>query len=144
EGHDADRRADVYSLGVMLYELVAGRRPFTGQSRMLIKQVLEDEPPRPRKFNRHVPQDLETICLKAIEKEPGKRYQTAAEMAADLRRYLAGEPILARPISSLERGWRWSKRNPVLASASAAIVLLATVLGGVSLASIAYYQKTKP
>jgi len=126
EAFQADRRCDVYSLGVMLYELLAGRRPFIGDTRSLIPQVLDDEPPRPRTFNPQAPPDLETICLKAMEKTPDKRYQTAADMAADLRRYLAGEPILARPIGALERAWRWTKRRPSIA-ASAGVTLVACV-----------------
>jgi len=129
EGHQADRRSDVYSLGVLLYELLAGKRPFRGESRMLIQQVLTEEPVRPRKFNRQAPRDLETICLKAMEKVPAMRYQTAAEMAADLRRYLAGEPILARPIGAPERVWRWTKRKPsVAASAGVSFAACAALL----------------
>jgi eukaryotic-like serine/threonine-protein kinase len=74
-------------------------------------QILDEEPPSPRKFNANVPRDLETITLKCLEKDPAKRYQTAQALADDLRRYLAGEPIKARPVGRVERVWRWCKRH---------------------------------
>lgn len=133
DGHKADCRSDVYSLGVMLFELLTGRRPFTGNSRLLIHQVMYEDPAPPRKLNSKVAKDLETICLKAIEKDPAKRYQTAKEMADDLRRFANHEPVLARPISRLERWRRWTRRNAILASVEAALVVVA-ILFGVSLA----------
>jgi serine/threonine protein kinase/WD40 repeat protein len=131
EGHNADRRSDVYSLGVVLYELLTGEAPFRGETRMLIVQILRDEPPSPRKLNSHVTRDLETICLKCLQKDPQRRYQTAAALAADLRRFLAGEPIEARPVSSVERAWRWCRRNPAVAtslSLLAASLLIGTAI----------------
>ena len=98
--HYADRRADVYSLGVILFELLTGERPFRGNVRMLLHQVINDDAPSPRRYTSRVPKDLETIVLKCLEKKPERRYDKAAELAADLRRWLAKEPIEARPIGA--------------------------------------------
>jgi WD40 repeat protein/tetratricopeptide (TPR) repeat protein/tRNA A-37 threonylcarbamoyl transferase component Bud32 len=127
-----DARSDVYSLGVVLYQLVAGELPFRGNAALLMDQVLRAEPRPPRRLNPKIPRDLETITLKCLAKEPARRYQTADELGADLRRFLAGEPVKARPVGSTERLWRWAKRNPGLASLSAAVLML---LIGVAVAS---------
>jgi len=139
EGHTADRRSDVYSLGVILFELLTGERPFRGSVRMLLTQVIEDDAPSPRKLNGQVPRDLETICLKCMEKTRERRYPTAAAVSDELRRFLRGEPIQARPVGRSERAWRWCKRNPVVAGLTATIllVLLIGILATTSFALIA-------
>jgi WD40 repeat protein/serine/threonine protein kinase len=121
----ADARGDVYSLGLTLYELLALRPAFNEQERSrLVKQVTTEEPARLDRLNRGVPRDLVTIVHKAISKEPGRRYQTAGSLAADLQRFLDDQPILARRSSLAERSWRWCRRNPLVASLAAAVVVL--------------------
>ena len=129
EAHQADRRSDVYSLGVILFRLLTGELPFRGQRQMLIVQILNEEPPALRKLDARLPRDVETICLKCLEKDPARRYQSAA----DLRRWLTGHPIQARPVSRTERAWRWCHRNPAVASLSAAVVIV--LLTGIAVSS---------
>jgi Flp pilus assembly protein TadD len=124
EAHVADRRSDVYSLGVILFQLLTGERPFRGNARMLMHQAIHDEPPSPRKLNGSVPKDLETITLKCLEKHSTRRYFTCAELAAELRRFLSGETIRARPVGPTERAWRWYKRNRLVACLGTAVALL--------------------
>jgi eukaryotic-like serine/threonine-protein kinase len=122
--------ADVYALGATLYCTVTGRPPFQAATAMgTVIQVLSDEPVPPRRLNPSIPRDLETICLKWLEKEPGRRYARATTLAADLRRFLTGEPIVARPVTRLERAAKWARRKPTLAAAYT-LGLLAVVLGG--------------
>jgi tetratricopeptide (TPR) repeat protein len=129
DGHNADRRSDLYSLGVILFELLTGEKPFRGNLRMLLHQVLNEEPPSPRKLNQSVPRDLETITLKCLQKAPDRRYQTTTELATDLRHWLDGKPIAARPISAMERSWRWCRRKPALAGLWSVATLLLLTLG---------------
>ena len=128
EAHQADRRSDVYSLGVVLFELLTDERPFRGNARMLMHQVIHDNPPSPSKLNANVAKDLETITLKCLEKEPVKRYQTAEEVANEVRRYLSGEPILARPIGRVAKLLRWSRKRPT--AAALGLIVFALAIGG--------------
>lgn len=127
-GSTVDGRSDIYSMGVILFELLTGEKPFRGNHRMLMQQVVNDEAPSPRRLNGSIPRDLETICLKCLEKSPARRYATAQDFVTDLRHYLAGEPILARPVRRIERIWKWAARRPLVASLLSAFIL-AVLLG---------------
>jgi WD40 repeat protein/tRNA A-37 threonylcarbamoyl transferase component Bud32 len=125
----SDARSDVYSLGLTLYELLVLHPAFDGSTREeLIRQVGFGVPPRPRKVNPEVPRDLETIVLKATERNPAQRYQTARELAEDLRRFLEDKPTRARQCGPAERAWRWARRNPAIASLLASVALLVAAL----------------
>jgi serine/threonine protein kinase/WD40 repeat protein len=127
---ESDARSDIYGLGLTLYELVTLRPAFEGADRArLMRRIANDEPPRPRKLDPHVPRDLETIILKAIAKDPHHRYQTAGELTDDLRLFLADRPIRARRSSSWEYAWRWCRRNPLNAALIGIVLTLVLVVG---------------
>jgi WD40 repeat protein/tetratricopeptide (TPR) repeat protein len=128
----SDPRSDVYGLGVTLYELLTLRPAFEDSYRpRLMERVTHDDPPRPRKVDRSIPRDLETIVVKAIAKEPGRRYQTAADLGADLGRFLAGEPVRARRIGVWQRTAKWVKRRPAVAAllVVSAVAVLSLIAG---------------
>lgn len=123
---DSDTRSDIYSLGLTLYELITLRTAFGDTSEDgLVHRKLEKDPVPPRKLQPGVPRDLETIVLKAIARAPGRRYQTAGELVDDLTRFLDGRPVRARRVGPAERLWRWSRRNPAVATLSALLLLVA-------------------
>jgi eukaryotic-like serine/threonine-protein kinase len=125
EGHRVDGRSDVFSLGVVLYEMLTGRPPFQAATvSKTLQHVVELEPVAPLRLNPTVGRDLDTICLKCLEKQPLKRYATAGALAEDLQRFLDNRPILARPAGPVEKLVRWCRRNPVVAASLAGILLV--------------------
>ena len=127
EAHTADRRSDVYSLGVIFFQLLTGELPFRGNAQMLIKQVIHDEPPSLRKLNSSIAKDLETIALKCLEKEPSQRFESAQEFATDLRRYLAGQSIKSRPVGRATRVIRWIRRNKTVSALMCAVIIALSI-----------------
>jgi WD40 repeat protein len=130
--------ADIYALGVLLFEMLTGQRPFSGARSEILKRIQHAHPPNLRELDRRIPRDLEAICLKCLAKEPAQRYASAADLAEDLRRYLDSEPVTARPRTVLGRTWRWCQRKPATAILSGVLALvLATAVTGLL---IAYWQ----
>ena len=130
EAHHVDGRADIYALGVIIFELLTGELPFRGDKKMLLVQIISDDPPYPRRLNSTIPRDLETICLKCLRKEPAKRYATAKDLANDLTCWLETKPIIARPVGILEKARMWCIRRPAISSLIGvlALVIIAAVL----------------
>ena len=118
--------ADTYALGAILYDLLTGRPPFRGENELdTLIQVTTEDPVPPRSLQPKIPRDLETICLKCLEKQPQRRYETSAALADDLARFLAGQPIQDRPVGGLERAVKWTRRKPALAALAFVIVIAA-------------------
>ena len=137
---DTGPAADVYALGAILYELLTGKPPFQGQSSIeTIQKVLNEEPARPSRLKHGVPRDLETICLKCLQKEPASRYASAGDLADELNRFLEDRPIQARPAGVVEKLWRWCRRSPARATLIAAVCLL--LLGVVIVSSLLAYRE---
>jgi formylglycine-generating enzyme required for sulfatase activity/tRNA A-37 threonylcarbamoyl transferase component Bud32 len=133
---------DVYALGAILYECLVGRPPFRAATSFdTLVQVVSEEPVAPRQLNARVPKDLETVCLKCLEKDPARRYSSAADLAEDLRRWQAGEPIAARPAGRLERGVKWARRRPLAAALLGVSVLAALGLAVLSLVAVAQWRR---
>ncbi|MGE5192779.1 MAG: protein kinase domain-containing protein, partial [Deltaproteobacteria bacterium] len=139
----SDARSDIYGLGITLYEMLTLQPAFHGTDRLdLIQKVARDEVPRPCSIDRRIPRDLETIVRKACDKEPARRYQTAADLAEDLRRFLELRPILARDSSSAERAWWWCRRNPAMAGSLFAVALLLVLIAAGATAAALYLNAT--
>jgi serine/threonine protein kinase len=133
---------DVYALGVMLYQLLTGQMPFERDSTLeLLRAVTSDEPTRPRRLQPCVPRDLEAITLLCLEKAPARRYASALALAEDLHRFLAGEPIGAKPVSFWERGWKWAQRRPAVAALAGTV--LAAFAALLVLGVVSYYYSAK-
>jgi serine/threonine protein kinase/WD40 repeat protein/Flp pilus assembly protein TadD len=135
--------ADIYALGAILYELLTGRPPFRAETPLgTLLQVTTLEPVPPSRLQPHLPRDLATICMKCLQRVPAKRYVSALQLADDIRRFLDGKPIQARPVGTVERLWRWSRRNPILATMTASVASLLLVIAiGASIAAVRFNEE---
>jgi serine/threonine protein kinase/formylglycine-generating enzyme required for sulfatase activity/tetratricopeptide (TPR) repeat protein len=144
EGRAAGPAADVHALGALLYQMLTGRPPFLADNALdTLLRVRLDEPVPPSVLRPRLPRDLGIICLKCLRKDAGQRYPSALALADDLRRFRAGEPIRARPISRAERLWRWCRRNPAVAALGSAAVLLLLAVAGVSSVSALWLRQER-
>ena len=139
DGYCADGRTDIYSWGVILFELLTGERPFRGATHVIMQQKQWNDPPSPRQLDDRIPLDLETICLKCIEREPDARFATASELIDELERYLRGDPLVSRPIRDSERAWRWCCRHrqwllPCVVSIGTIVTAIGVSFHGISAA----------
>jgi serine/threonine protein kinase/outer membrane protein assembly factor BamB len=135
---EADKRSDVFSLGVTLYEMLTGQPAFEADNVVeMLHKVLAHDPPSPHKLNRKVHRDIDTICMTAMEKAPDRRYQTAMDMTQDIGRFLAGEPIEAKPIGPLKRAWRKSRRH-------AKVLTINLIVGGFIIYLLIFYLNSRP
>nr|WP_161501539.1 serine/threonine-protein kinase [Rhodopirellula sp. SM50] len=128
KAHTADARADVYSLGVCLFQMLTGELPFRGTRATVLYQIITQTPPSPRSMNASLPSDVETICLRCLEKEPERRYRSCLELAEELKRFRSGFPIAAQPVGTLGRVWRWYCRNPKAAILTAGGCMLCIMI----------------
>lgn len=144
DSHTVDRRSDVYSLGVLLYEMLTGKPPFEGDSTLLLHQIQRQEPRPPRSLNAAIPRDLESIGLKCLAKAPDGRYSTAQELADDLRRFLVGEPITARSVGVVEHCVSWARRNRTLATSLAVAAVSTLVAIGLTFSFFTQPQPVTP
>ncbi|MBK9126973.1 MAG: serine/threonine protein kinase [Phycisphaerales bacterium] len=129
--HAIDHRTDIYALAVTLYELITGRKPFGGRLRaQVLHSILSSEPPAPTRINPRIPRDLETICLRSMDKDPRRRHPSAAALAEDLRRFADGRPILSRRVGPAERALKWARRHRAQTLAGAAVVVALALTAG--------------
>lgn len=140
QAHAVDRTADIYSLGVVLFEMLTGQLPFRGVLSALLVQIVNNQAPDPRVLNPKIPRDISTICEKCLEKHPQDRYQTARELADDCRRFLQGEPVHARPLPAVTKRYRWARRKPWLAGLWATCALLVV---GIAIVSTVGFVQTR-